>query len=97
MICPSSSAPPKKTDRPKHAAPGCGDHSFTDLQDREVSGFLTAAIAWGRLGAVAGPLVGGLLLQGGASPGAAVYAMAPYGVVAGFGVLLLTYLTKAET
>ena len=23
-------------------------HSFTDLQDREVSGFLTAAIAWGR-------------------------------------------------
>ena len=56
-----------------------------------------AAIAWGRLGAVAGPLVGGLLLQGGASPGAAVYAMAPYGVVAGFGVLLLTYLTKAET
>ena len=23
-------------------------HSFTDLRDREISGFLTAAIAWGR-------------------------------------------------
>jgi AAHS family 3-hydroxyphenylpropionic acid transporter len=56
-----------------------------------------AAIAWGRLGAVAGPLVGGLLLQGGATPQAAVYAMIPYAVIAGVGILLLTYLTRPET
>ena len=32
-----------------------------------------AAIAWGRLGSVAGPLIGGYLLQGGATPDTVVY------------------------
>lgn len=55
-----------------------------------------AAIAWGRLGAVAGPLVGGYLLQGGAQPGEVVYAMVPFAVVAAVGVGLLTMLSRTE-
>lgn len=53
-----------------------------------------AAIAWGRLGSVAGPLAGGFLLQGGAAPADVVYSMAPFAAAAGAGVLLLTYLTR---
>jgi AAHS family 3-hydroxyphenylpropionic acid transporter len=53
-----------------------------------------AAVAWGRLGAVAGPLIVGLQLQNGAQPAEVVYAMVPYAVVAGLGVLALTYLAK---
>ncbi len=55
-----------------------------------------AAIAWGRLGSVGGPLVGGFLLQGGASEGEVVYAMIPFAIVAAAGILLLTYLTRPE-
>jgi MFS transporter, AAHS family, 3-hydroxyphenylpropionic acid transporter len=55
-----------------------------------------AAVAWGRLGAVAGPLVGGLLLQGGAAPGEVVYSMIPFAVVAAIGVLLLTFLARQQ-
>jgi MFS transporter, AAHS family, 3-hydroxyphenylpropionic acid transporter len=55
-----------------------------------------AAVAWGRLGSVAGPLVGGFLLQGGAPPGEVVYAMIPFAAVAGVGVLLLTYLARQQ-
>jgi AAHS family 3-hydroxyphenylpropionic acid transporter len=50
-----------------------------------------AAIAWGRLGSVAGPLMGGYLLQRGAPPSEVVYAMAPFAIVAAVGVLLLSF------
>jgi len=55
-----------------------------------------AAIAWGRLGAVAGPLIGGWLLQGGATPGDVVYAMIPFALLAAAGVFVLTVVAKAE-
>lgn len=51
-----------------------------------------AAIAWGRLGSVAGPLIGGYLLQGGSAPAEVVYAMAPFAFVAAAGVFALTFL-----
>lgn len=55
-----------------------------------------AAVAWGRLGAVVGPLVGGQLLQAGQGGGAVVLGMAPIAAVALVGVLLLTALPKAS-
>ena len=54
-----------------------------------------AAIAWGRLGAVIGPLIGGFLLQGGSSAGSVVGAMAPFAVVAGVAVVALGTLAKS--
>jgi AAHS family 3-hydroxyphenylpropionic acid transporter len=51
-----------------------------------------AAIAWGRLGSVAGPLIGGYLLQGGSAPSEVVYAMAPFAFLAAVGVFALTFL-----
>jgi AAHS family 3-hydroxyphenylpropionic acid transporter len=54
-----------------------------------------AAIAWGRMGAVAGPLMGGYLLQSGSSPGEAVYAMAPFAAFAAVCVFALTAFGKA--
>src|SRR5262249_41374912 len=56
-----------------------------------------AAIAWGRLGSVAGPLIGGYLLQGGASPGAVVYAMAAFAIIAALGVLLLSFVGRPSS
>lgn len=53
-----------------------------------------AAIAWGRLGSVAGPLIGGYLLQGGSAPSEVVYAMAPFAFVAAAGVFVLTFLKR---
>ena len=51
-----------------------------------------AAIAWGRLGSVAGPLIGGYLLQGGSAPDHVVFAMAPFAVLAAAaGVFWLTF------
>ena len=55
-----------------------------------------AAVAWGRLGSVAGPLVGGYLLQGGASAGKVVSSMTPFAVAALVGVFLLTLLAKPK-
>jgi AAHS family 3-hydroxyphenylpropionic acid transporter len=55
-----------------------------------------AAVAWGRLGSVAGPLVGGFLLQGGASTGKVVSSMTPFAVAALIGVFLLTLLPKPK-
>lgn len=55
-----------------------------------------AAIAWGRLGSVAGPLIGGWLLQGGASPGEVVYAMAPVALMAVVGVFALSFMERRE-
>ena len=49
-----------------------------------------AAIAWGRLGSVAGPLIGGYLLQAGSAPDQVVLAMAPFAVLAAAGVFWLT-------
>lgn len=49
-----------------------------------------ASVAWGRIGAVIGPLVGGFMLQGGATPGDVVYAMAPFAIVSAIGAALLT-------
>ena len=51
-----------------------------------------AAIAWGRLGSVAGPLIGGYLLQGGSAPDQVVYAMAPFAFVAAAAVFVLTFV-----
>jgi AAHS family 3-hydroxyphenylpropionic acid transporter len=56
-----------------------------------------AAIAWGRLGSVVGPLIGGYLLQGGSAPGEVVYAMAPFALAAAVGVLLLTFVKHAQS
>ena len=53
-----------------------------------------AAIAWGRLGSVGGPLVGGYLLAGGANAGSVVYAMVPFAIVAGVSVLVLSFAAK---
>ncbi len=53
-----------------------------------------AAIAWGRLGSVAGPLIGGYLLQGGSAPDEVVYAMAPFALMAAAGVFALTFLRR---
>lgn len=55
-----------------------------------------AAIAWGRLGSVAGPLVGGYLLQGGAAPGEVFYWMTPFALVAAVGVLWLAFATRPQ-
>jgi hypothetical protein len=38
-----------------------------------------------------------LLKQAGAAPADVVYGMIPYAVVAGIGVVLLTYLAKPES
>jgi AAHS family 3-hydroxyphenylpropionic acid transporter len=51
------------------------------------------AIAWGRLGSIGGPLIGGYLLAGGAS--SVVYSMIPFAVVAGVSVLLLSLVANA--
>jgi len=53
-----------------------------------------AAVAWGRFGAVAGPLAGGYLLAGGAAAGDVVRSMIPFAVVAGLGVLALTFTAQ---
>ena len=53
-----------------------------------------AAIAWGRLGSVGGPLVGGYLLAGGANAGSVVSAMVPFAIVAGVSVLVLSFAAK---
>jgi AAHS family 3-hydroxyphenylpropionic acid transporter len=55
-----------------------------------------AAIAWGRMGAVSGPLIGGYLLQNGSSPGESVYAMAPFAAFAAICVFALTALRNTE-
>ncbi len=55
-----------------------------------------AAIAWGRLGSVAGPLIGGYLLQGGSSAGDVVYAMAPFALAAALGVFALTFSGRSK-
>jgi AAHS family 3-hydroxyphenylpropionic acid transporter len=55
-----------------------------------------AAIAWGRLGSVVGPLIGGYLLQGGSAPGEVVYAMAPFALAAAVGVLALSFVRRPQ-
>ena len=51
------------------------------------------AIAWGRLGSIGGPLIGGYLLAGGAN--GVVYSMIPFAIVAGLSVLLLSFVANA--
>lgn len=53
-----------------------------------------AAVAWGRFGAVAGPLAGGYLLAGGAAAGDVVNSMIPFAIMAAVGVFLLTIVAK---
>ena len=55
-----------------------------------------AAVGWGRIGAVCGPLLGGFLLQGGSSAGSVVSAMTPFAVIALIGVFLLTITAQPE-
>lgn len=54
-----------------------------------------AAVAVGRLGSIAGPLVAGYLLGGGASASQVVEAMAPVALVAGAAVVMLSFLGRA--
>jgi AAHS family 3-hydroxyphenylpropionic acid transporter len=54
-----------------------------------------AAVAVGRLGSIAGPLVAGYLLGGGASAGQVVEAMAPVALIAGAAVVALSFLGRA--
>lgn len=54
------------------------------------------AVAWGRFGAVAGPLAGGYLMAAGRDAGAVVSAMIPFAVVAGVGLLALTFAAKPQ-
>jgi len=53
-----------------------------------------ASVGVGRLGSVAAPLVGGLLLQAGWSAAQVLDAMAPVALVAGAAILTLTVLAK---
>lgn len=53
-----------------------------------------AVVAWGRLGSVAAPLLGGYLLGGGVSSSAVVMWMALPAVVAGLAVLLLSVVAR---
>ena len=53
-----------------------------------------AAIAWGRLGSVAGPLAGGYLLAGGAGAGGVVLSLAPAATVAGLAVFVLSFVGR---
>ncbi len=53
-----------------------------------------AAIAWGRLGSVAGPLVGGYMLAGGQTAGSVVLAMAPAAIVAGVAVFVFSFVGR---
>lgn len=55
-----------------------------------------ASVAWGRLGSVVGPLIGGYLLQGGSGPEGVVNSMVPFAVVALVGVVALTFAGKPE-
>lgn len=54
-----------------------------------------AAVAVGRLGSIAGPLVAGYLLGGGASASQVVETMAPVALVAGAAVVMLSVLGRA--
>jgi len=53
-----------------------------------------ASVAWGRLGAVAGPLAGGYLLAGGATSGEVVQTMIPFAMLAGIALLALSFVGK---
>jgi AAHS family 3-hydroxyphenylpropionic acid transporter len=55
-----------------------------------------AAIAWGRLGSVAGPLAGGYLLSGGLSAGGVVAAMAPPAILAGIAAFAFSFCSPAD-
>jgi AAHS family 3-hydroxyphenylpropionic acid transporter len=56
-----------------------------------------AAIAWGRLGSVAGPLIGGFLMQAGSSSAAVVGAMAPFALASAAGVVLLSLASREKS
>jgi len=53
-----------------------------------------AAVAVGRLGSIAGPLVGGQLLSAGAAAGQVLSVMAPVTFAAGLAILLLTVIGR---
>ncbi len=55
-----------------------------------------AAVAVGRLGSIAGPLVAGYLLKGGASADQVVRAMVPVALAAGAAVLLLSLFGRRD-
>jgi len=68
--------------------------SFYPVASR--AGAAGSAVAVGRLGSIAGPVLAGLLLAGGASAGRVVGAMVPVALVAGLAVLLLTFVGRRE-
>lgn len=55
-----------------------------------------AAVAVGRLGSIAGPLIGGAMRSAGAAPGQVFAAMAPVALAAGLAVVLLGWLARMD-
>jgi AAHS family 3-hydroxyphenylpropionic acid transporter len=55
-----------------------------------------AAVAVGRLGSIAGPILIGILLQSGQGPGTVIATMIPGLVIAGISALILTTRPRAE-
>ncbi|OJU09818.1 MAG: hypothetical protein BGN86_10700 [Caulobacterales bacterium 68-7] len=51
-----------------------------------------AAVAFGRLGSIIGPMLGGQLLASGASPSQVIAAMTPVSIVAGLAVVALSFI-----
>jgi AAHS family 3-hydroxyphenylpropionic acid transporter len=55
-----------------------------------------ASVAMSRVGSIVGPLLGGILLGGGASATNVVQSMAPFAAVAGVAVVVLSFFRRAE-
>jgi AAHS family 3-hydroxyphenylpropionic acid transporter len=55
-----------------------------------------ASVAMSRIGSIVGPLLGGILLGGGATATNVVQSMAPFAAVAGVAVVILSFFRRAE-
>jgi AAHS family 3-hydroxyphenylpropionic acid transporter len=55
-----------------------------------------ASVAMSRVGSIIGPLLGGVLLGGGATATNVVQSMAPFAAVAGIAVVILSFFPRAE-
>lgn len=55
-----------------------------------------ASVAMSRVGSIIGPMLGGLLLGGGATATSVVQSMAPFAAVAGVAVVILSFFPRAE-
>jgi AAHS family 3-hydroxyphenylpropionic acid transporter len=55
-----------------------------------------ASVAMSRVGSIIGPMLGGVLLGGGASATSVVQSMAPFAAVAGVAVVILSFFPRTE-